>query len=59
MEPTTTMTSWETIKHVGGILLLMGGLAIIPAIGAAIWYAIKVWFTTKVVKAAWKDREVE
>jgi hypothetical protein len=55
MDPTTTMTTWQTIVHVGSILLLMGALAIIPAIGAAIWYAIKVWFTAKVARKGWGD----
>lgn len=56
MEPATTMTTWESIKHISGMLLFFGAMAAIPAIGAALWYTIKVWFTTKVVKGAWKDK---
>lgn len=38
------------------ILLIMGLLALPAAIGAIIWYAIKVWFTTKVVKTTWMGK---
>ena len=38
-----------------GILLFMGAMAAIPAIGAVIWYAIKVWFTAKMARKGWGD----
>ena len=41
------------VLDVIGIVLLMGLLALPAAIGSVVWYAIKVWFTTKIVRKAW------
>lgn len=39
-----------------GILLLMGLLALPGAIVAVLWYGIKVWFITKIVKRVWTGK---
>ena len=51
------MTTWAQAGQVIGMLLFFAAMAAIPAIGCAIWYAIKVWFTTKMVKSAWGHKE--
>jgi len=50
-------TTGNSVLDVIGIVFLMGLLALPAAIGAVIWYAIKVWFTTKIVKKAWVDKK--
>lgn len=49
-------TTGNPMLDVIGIVLLMGLLALPGAIGAVIWYGIKVWFTTKIVKKAWMGK---
>ncbi|OGW69256.1 MAG: hypothetical protein A2036_03930 [Omnitrophica bacterium GWA2_50_21] len=53
----TLNTTGNPVLDVIGIVLLMGLLALPAAIGVVIWYAIKVWFTTKIVKKAWVDKK--
>ena len=50
-------TTGSPVLDVIGILLLMGLLALPGAIGAVLWYGIKVWFTTKIVKATWMGNQ--
>jgi hypothetical protein len=46
-------TTGHPVLDVLAILLFMGSLALPGAMGAVIWYAVKVWFATKIVKKAW------
>ena len=46
-------TTGNPVLDVICIVLLMGLLALPAAIGAVVWYGIKIWFTTKVVKTTW------
>ena len=45
------------VLDVLGILLLFGLMAMPGAIGAVLWYGIKVWFTSKIVKATWMGNQ--
>lgn len=46
----------QQAEQVIGILLFMGIMAAIPALGAVLWYTIKVWFTTNVIKKTWINK---
>lgn len=49
-------TTGNSMLDIICILLFMGLLALPGAIGAVIWYAIKVWFTTKIAKTTWMGK---
>lgn len=49
-------TTGHPVLDVIGVLLFMGLLALPVAIGAVVWYAIKVWFITKIVKRVWTGK---
>jgi|GEM_PF-2273271 len=51
-----SQTIANSILEPVGIVFVLLLLALFRALGSIICYAVKIWFTTKIVKNAWKGK---